>query len=188
MVALVAASSMACAAAPKPQPEAPAPTTQALLLRAEEAERAREYLRAQTLYEQAKALAPDPRSRALAGRAYGRALVFYGEHERAAQEFESAVALTPGDAGLWHDLGIVRHHLGDRAGAEAAFRRARAAAPKDGRPRIALAALLMQQGRHRDALGEYRALLQLRLPEPVREKVQWAVGVLERKLAAPGSR
>lgn len=174
---------------PARAPASPAVQTLALIERAEAAEKKREYLQAQSLYAQAKYTAPDDVSRAHAARTYARALIFYGEHQRAAVELTEAAKLEPGDAGTWHDLGMIRHALADLAGAETAFRRSVQAAPGDGRSRIALAALLMKQKRHQEALVEYRALLTIDLPEPVRKKVRWAVDVLERRLSrAPRNR
>jgi Flp pilus assembly protein TadD len=76
---------------------------------------------------------------------------------------------------------MVRHRLGDFAGAEAAFRRSIRIRPRDPRSRIALAALLAKQRRYPAALVEYRALLSLDLPSRVRDKVRWAVRLLEGK-------
>lgn len=161
----------------------------ALIDAAHEAESAREYLRAQALYEQAKEAAPDAPSRAVAARAYGRALIFYGEYDRAEKELSEAARLQPDDPGTWHDVGMVRHRLGDDPGAERAFREAIHRAPRDGRPRLALAALLTKQTRFVEALDEYRQLARLDLPERVRASVAWAIqaleGELERTPAAP---
>jgi tetratricopeptide (TPR) repeat protein len=167
-----------------PRPTRPDPTTTALIERAEAAERARRYDRAEALYRRAKDQAPDAPSRAVATRALARALIFWGEYRRGAAELEHAAALDPGDAGTWHDLGMVRHHQGDVAGAELALGRAVALAPADARPRIALAALLWKHGRYADALRQYRALQALELPETLRAKVDWAVRSLRRRLEA----
>lgn len=155
-----------------------APSTRALLESAERAEARRDYLKAQSLYERARRDAPDQHSRARAARAYGRALAFYGEHERAARELALACQLDPNDAGACHDLGVLQHRLGDLKGAEDALRRAVAASPRDGRSRIALAALLMKQSRYRDALREYQAMRDVPLPQAVREQVDWAIRTL----------
>lgn len=169
----------------RPEIKSPAPQTLALIERAERAESQRDYLRAQTLYAQAKDTAPDETSRAHAARTYGRALNFYGEHERAATQLSEASELEPRDAGTWHDLGIARNALGDPTGAERALRRSVDLAPDDGRSRIALAAVLMNQKRYRDALAEYRALSSVDLPRRVRAQVEWAIDALEKHLA-PG--
>jgi hypothetical protein len=152
---------------------------------AEAAEKARRYDVADALYLQARAGAPDAPSHAMAALAHGRALVFWGEYERAASALEEATQHAPGEAGAWHDLGMVRHQLGDLAGAEVAFRRAVQASPRDGRPRLALAALLWKQRRHQDALHEYEILAALDLPERVHDRVLWAIDTLRRLVATP---
>lgn len=170
---------------PAPEPATPAPATRALLERAEAAERERRYDRADALYREARGRAPDPASRAAAAVAHGRALVFWGAYQQAEAALDEATRLAPGNAGAWHDLGMVRHELGDLAGAEIAFRRSVAVQPRDGRSRIALAALLWKQRRLRDALREYESLAELELPERVRDRVDWAIHTLRRQLAEP---
>jgi tetratricopeptide (TPR) repeat protein len=177
---------MAACGASAPAPAQPSPATRDLLARAEAAEKERRYDRAQALYVQARRQAPDPASSAAAALAHGRALIFWGEHEQAQAALEDATRSAPGNAGAWHDLGMVRHERGDLAGAELAFRRSIAASPRDGRPRLALAALLWKQRRHADALREYEALAGLDLPQRVQERVQWAIATLRRLIAAPG--
>jgi tetratricopeptide (TPR) repeat protein len=166
------------------RPNRPDSATLALIARAEAAETERRYDRAEALYRQAKDQAPDAPNRALATRTLARALIFWGEYRRGEAELEHAAALDPGDAGTWHDLGMVRHHQGDATGAEIALRRAVDLAPADARPRIALAALLWKHGRHEDALRQYRALQAMDLPEKVRAKVDWAVRTLRRRINA----
>lgn len=123
----------------------------------------------------------------MAARAYGRARIFWGEYAQGTAELEESVELDPGDAGTWHDLGIVRHQQGDMAGAEQALRRAISLRPDDGRPRIALAALLWKNERYREALREYQALETINLPDGVRDKVEWAIETLRRKLDGQGA-
>jgi hypothetical protein len=60
---------------------------------------------------------------------------------------------------------------------------ASAAAPPDPRPHLALAALLVNAGRHREALGTYRELLGLDLPSRTRSAVRRGLALLERELA-----
>lgn len=175
---------IACGGA-TPAPEKPGRGTQDLLARAEAAEKERRYDHADALYRQARREAPDPASGAAAALAHGRALIFWGEYDQAEEALEEATRQAPGNAGAWHDLGMVRHERDDPAGAEAAFRRSIAASPRDGRPRLALAALLWKQRRHPDALREYEALAGLELPERVREQVQWAITTLRGLVAAP---
>ncbi|WP_428269323.1 tetratricopeptide repeat protein [Haliangium sp.] len=185
LAALLMLAPAGCGARPA---AAPAPSTQALLEQAEAAHAQRRYDRAEALYRQARAEAPDDDSRALAARAHGRALITWGELEPAAAALAEATRLRPDDAGAWHDLGMVRHQLGDPAAAEAAFRSSIAARPDDARSRIALAALLWKHERHRAALREYEALAELTLPTRVREQVEWAIATLRRRLAEdPGA-
>lgn len=179
---LVVLGTAACLATPPPV--RPGPDTAALIEQAEVAEKERRYDRARALYLEAKAAAPDDHSRALAARTYGRALIFWGEYQRAGTELDEAVRLEPGDPGAWHDLAMLRHGQGDMPGAEAAFRRSIAAAPDDGRSRIALAALLWEHGRLGEALSEYQALSELDLPPRVRDKVAWAIRTLRQRLDA----
>jgi tetratricopeptide (TPR) repeat protein len=176
---------MAACGASAPAPAQPAKATRDLLARAEVAEKERRYDRAQAFYVEARRQAPDPASGAAAALAHGRALIFWGDYEQAQAALEDATRAAPGNPGAWHDLGMVRHERGDLAGAEAAFRRSIAASPRDGRPRLALAALLWKQRRHPDALREYEALAGLELPQRVHEQVQWAIATLRRSIAAP---
>jgi eukaryotic-like serine/threonine-protein kinase len=167
---------------PEAREPAVAEVTTEWIERAHAAERERRYDRARQAYQRAIAGAPDDFSRGHGHRELGRALVFWGEYEAGQEALERAVALRPGDAPAWHDLGIVRHQLGDLTGAEAALTRAAALAPRDPRPRIALAALLWNQERLTEALAQYDALAGLELPEAVREKVEWARSTLRGRL------
>lgn len=182
---LVALLHLGCGApvASRPGPDEPVATTRALLAQAEAAEAQRRYDRAQALYVQARREAPDQVSQAAAALAHGRALIFWGEYALAEVALAEAARLQPDQARAWHDLGMVRHRLGDLAGAEAALRRSVAVLPDDGRSRIALAALLWQQGRLREAVREYEALHTLDLPARVRDRVAWAIATLRRRLA-----
>jgi tetratricopeptide (TPR) repeat protein len=174
----------ACGSAP-PAPREPSPATEDLLAQAEAAEKERHYDRAQALYTRARRQAPDAASGATAALAHGRALIFWGEYEQAEAALEEATRHAPDNPGAWHDLGMVRHERGDLPGAEIAFRRSIAASPRDGRPRLALAALLWKQHRHRDALREYEALASLDLPRRVHEQVDWAIATLRRLVEPP---
>lgn len=176
---------VACAGAPRPQPAAPA--TLDTLEQAEARERARRYDEARNLYRSAVDTAPDDRSRAYAARRFAAALLFWGELEAAEAELVTVVRLEPADPAAWHDLGIVRHRRGDIAGAEHALRRALANAPRDPRPRIALAALLVNERRLREALAQYEALLELELPERTRAAVERGIELLRRELSGSGA-
>lgn len=167
----------ACAGA---RPPAPSAATRAAIERAEAHQAARRHDLARAEYERAIAAAPDVASEVYARTELASTLAFWGELAAAAGELERVVALAPETARAWHDLGILRHHLGDEPGAEAALRRAAALAPREPRPRIALAALLWRRGDRAGARAEYEALLELDLPARVREQVEWAIGELSR--------
>ncbi len=80
----------------------------------------------------------------------------------------------------WHDLGVVRARLGDTAGAERALARAISLDPAEPRPRVALAAMMVNQHRWDDALAQYRALEKMALPERMREAVARAIELIEK--------
>lgn len=168
---------LGCGAAPAPAPAPPPDPVGVELARAEQAERARRHDLAREHYLKAIAAARDPASLARARREFAETLVTWGEDAEAIAQLEAAVAAKP-DAAAWHDLGILRHHRGDVAGATRALEQARGLAPKDPRPRIALAALRWKSGDRSGAAAEYRGLLELDLPEKVRAKVRWALDEL----------
>lgn len=62
---------------------------------------------------------------------WARGLIDEGDHAAAAELLAEVVALAPGFAAAWFALGDVREHLGDAAGAVAAFEKARDADPRD---------------------------------------------------------
>ncbi len=169
-----------CGAAARPQPSA---ATRREVVAAEMALRSRDYDGARAAFARAIAGSPDPASEAYARSELADMLLLVDERAAAAAELERVTALRPDDPRRWHDLGIVRHTLGDVDGAATALGRARALAPADPRPRIALAALLWQRGDRAGAAREYRALLDLELPARVRAKVEWAIVELARPAA-----
>jgi Flp pilus assembly protein TadD len=165
-----------------PAPTGPSPQVRAEIERAEAAEQARRHDAARAHYRRAIASARDPTSIAVARREYAETLVTWGEYPEAIAQLEGSLAARP-SAAAWHDLGLLRNNQGDVAGALAALEQARALAPRDPRPRVALAALRWKSGDRAGAAAEYRALLDLPLPERLRSKVQWALD----ELAKPGS-
>lgn len=169
----------ACAATPK-APARPADGVRAEIEQAEQAERARRHDVARDHYQRAVAAARDAESIAFARYEFAETLMSWGEVPEAIAQLEGVVAAKPAHAAAWHDLGILRHHQGDDAGATAALVQARGLAPRDPRPRIALAALRWKRGDVAGAEAEYRALLDLDLPANVRAKVQWALEQLPR--------
>jgi tetratricopeptide (TPR) repeat protein len=148
--------------------------TRALVDVARDHERSRRYDLARAAYERAIAQAPDAGSAAWASRQLATALLFWGDYPAAKRALERTVRLRPAEVSAWHDLGIVRAHQGDPAGAETAFRRSIALRPRAPMSRLALAALLVNQRRFPDALAEYDALLALELPERYRAAIERA--------------
>ena len=161
-------------------PPAPSPTVvvRAEIERAETAERARDHELARLHYRRAIDQARDPDSIAFARHEYAETLVTWGEAPEAQAQLELAATARPADASVWHDLGLLRHHAGDDAGAIQALARAEQLAPADPRPRKALAALYWVRGDKAGAAREYRALLQLELPDRLRAKIEWALAEL----------
>jgi tetratricopeptide (TPR) repeat protein len=162
---------------------------------AEASESKRQHFEARAHYERAVAAAEqrrDAKAIGYARRAFAETLATWGETEAARTQLEGAVVASPGDPIAWQMLGILRAKLGDTPGAFAALDRSKALAPRAWIPRRDLAVLhwSLGEGRTADpdpakaaahraaALGEYRAMLELDLPDRLREKVQWAIGVL----------
>jgi tetratricopeptide (TPR) repeat protein len=176
-VALTACAIACGGAARRPEPSEP---TRRQVATAEEALRRRDYDGARAAYARAIETAPDGASEAFARRELADMLLLFDERQAAAAELVRITALRPDDPRTWHDLGIVRHSLGEIEGAAAALEKAKALAPDDARPRVALAALLWEHGAKAAAKREYEALLLLDLPPRLREKVEWAIGELSR--------
>src|SRR6188474_3008013 len=141
-VAIALATACAHGAAPR----GPAASVRAEVGQAETAEKARQHDVARSHYQRAIAAAHDPDSIAFARHEYAETLVSWGEAPEARAQLEIAVAANPADPGAWHDLGLLRHHAGDDAGAILALQRAEQLAPRDTRPRTALAALYWKRG------------------------------------------
>jgi tetratricopeptide (TPR) repeat protein len=163
---------------------------------AESAERARQHDVARARYEHAVADAKDADSIAFARGHFGETLATWGEYRDAIAQLEAAVAAGPGDASIWYNLGIVREHEGNSRGAQDALEHAEKLAATDWRPRIALSALHWKlavacycahgEACARDAdaaAAEYRALLELDIPDRMRAKVKWALDQLARPQA-----
>ena len=179
--ALAAALCLAAACAHSPAPRGPTAEVRAEIARAEAAEKARRHDVARAHYERAIAAARDPDSTAYARHEYAETLVSWGEAPEARAQLEAAVAAKPGDPGAWHDLGLLRHQAGDEPGAIQALARAEELAPRDVRPRTALAALYWRLGDRTNAAREYRAMLELDLPDRLRAKVEWALAELAKR-------
>jgi tetratricopeptide (TPR) repeat protein len=180
LLALVALVALAGCGGRAPAPAGPSAQVRAEIEQAEAAERARRHDVAREHYRRAVAAARDAESIAFARREFAETLVSWGEYPEAIVQLEVSLAARP-DAGAWHDLGLLRNNRGDVPGALAALEQARALAPRDVRPRVALAALRWKSGDPSGAAAEYRALLELDLPQRLRARVQWALGELAKR-------
>lgn len=181
LLALVAA----CGAAPPAPPRATiAPATTAAVERAEAAERARQHDVARAAFTAAIADAPDVPSAVFARRAFADMLLQWGDLAAAHAQLAAITQATPSDASAWHDLGIVASAEADDIGARAALTEARRLAPRDLRPRLALAALAWRTGDRDGARVEYEALLELDPPAALRAKIEWALRTLADPAAA----
>jgi len=175
---LLALVCVAACARGTPAPRGPAAAVRSEIAAAETAEKARQHDVARAHYQRAIDQAHDPDSIAFARHEYAETLVTWGEAPAARAQLELAVAALPADASLWHDLGLLRHHAGDDPGAIQALGRAEQLAPRDARPRTALAALYWKRGDKANAVLEYRRMLELDLPDRLRAKVEWALAEL----------
>ena len=168
---------VACAA-PKPPPQAPSAVVKADLDRAENAELHRQHEAARAEYERALADAKTPETVSMARLAYAETLGTWGETARAVEVLEAGVALAPRDAALWNDLGVFYHLVGNDPKALAALEKSKALAPRDWRPRRQLAMLLVVIHEYDRAAAEYRAMLELDLPDRLRAAVHKALELL----------
>jgi tetratricopeptide (TPR) repeat protein len=153
------------------------------ILRAEDAEKARRHDEARKYYELAvtdATASKDKTSVHIAHREYGETLATWGEIEAAKVQLDASIAAIDSDPIAWQMLGIVRNKLGDVAGAFAALEKSKALAPKAWIPRRDLAVLHWSQGHREQALAEYKAMLELDLPERLRDKVEWAISALSK--------
>ncbi len=166
------------AACGRPVPRAPAPIVRSEIEQAEGHERARRHDQARVHYQRAVASARDPASIAFARREYGETLMSWGEFPEAIAQLEGVVAADPTHAASWNDLGLLFHNQGNDTRAIEALGRAKQLAPADFRPRRNLAVLLWKRGDRAGARAEYRAMLELELPDRLRVQVKWAVDEL----------
>jgi len=183
--AIVIALALAAGCGGRQPRTGPSPTTLAAIEHAEDAEQARDHETARARYLDAIATAPDRASQVFARHELADTLLSWGEVDAGRVQLEAIVQLAPEDAPAWHDLGLVRHNLGDNPGAITALERARDLARDDPRPRISLAALRWKLGDLPAALVEYRALAELDLPERLRTRVEWAIECLAQPTAGP---
>jgi len=156
----------------------PSQSTIDLVDRADAAELKRDHATARQLYEDAIAKAPNPASERFARHEFADTLASWGEVDNLAAQLEAIVRIAPRDAAAWHDLGVVRHNLGDDAGAMTALLEAQKLAPGDPRPRIALAQMYWIAGDTASALAEYTELRKMDLPDRLAAKVDAAIKYL----------
>lgn len=83
--------------------------------------------------------------------ARARLLQAQGQGELAATQLEELCGQAPEDAGVWLDLGLARHRLGQRERALKAFREAGQRAPNDARAAANQITLLQELGRWQEA-------------------------------------
>jgi Flp pilus assembly protein TadD len=177
------------AACARPAPRGPTAAVQTEIERAETAERARRHDEARGHYQRAIANAHAPVSIAFSRREYGETLMSWGELPEAIAQLEGVIAVEPTHVASWNDLGLLYHHQGNDTRAIAALERARELAPRDWRPRRNLAVLRWKRGDRAGALAEYTAMLELDLPERLRDKVTWAIDELGKPASgSPGPR
>ena len=162
------------------------PEVRQALLDAEHAESKRAHLEAEKHYERALSVARNAESKALAHREYGSTLVFWGEEERALVQFRASLEADPNQARVWHDSGVLLSRSGRQEGAQRALSKAVELAPADPRPRIALAALLVNMGAYRDALSQYRAILRLDIPPKIETAARKAIEILRIEIEKQG--
>jgi tetratricopeptide (TPR) repeat protein len=188
--AVIVAVVVAACARPAPRVPAPAEDVRREIDQAETAERARRHDEARTHYQRAVANAKDPASIAFARREYGETLMSWGEYPEAIAQLEGVIAVAPNHVASWNDLGLLHHNQGNDTRAIEALERARDLAPRDWRPRRNLAVLRWKRGDRAGALAEYSAMLELDLPDRLRDKVTWAITELRKPAGAssPGPR
>ena len=144
------------------------------IARAEDAELHRRHDVARVEYERAVADAKDPESASLARREYAETLATWGELPKAVEILEGA----PRDAAVLNDLGVFYHLQGNDPKALAALEKSKELAPRDWRPRRQLAMLLVVMHDYDRASAEYRAMLDLDLPDRLRAAVRKALELL----------
>ena len=161
---------------------APAPSSRDVvrvdIQRAEDAELHRHHDIARQEYQRAVADAKEPDTQRYARREFAETLEHWGEIDGAIAQLEAAVAAVPDDAASWNDLGVLYYQKADTARSLAALERAKALAPRDWRPRRQLAALLVATHDYARASAEYRAMLELDLPDRLRAAVKRALDLL----------
>ncbi len=158
----------------------------ALLLQAEQAERARDYHTARARYQEAIAIAPDQPSAALANREMASALLFWGEYEGAEKRLLQSLVHDGTQVRVWHDLAIVQVQLKKHDAALASLEKGLKLAPREPRIHVAYAALLVKEKRYVDAIAQYEHLLTLPIPPRVEQATHKALQILAAEVRSGG--
>jgi tetratricopeptide (TPR) repeat protein len=112
----------------------------------------------------------------------------WGEVEQARPRLEEAVRRGARDAETWHALGLVRLHVGDLDGAEAAYRSGAAANPAGAESWLGLATVAVVRGDAQKALEAYAEVLARRPTfAPAELGRAWALAKLGRLADARGA-
>jgi tetratricopeptide (TPR) repeat protein len=119
-------------------------------------ELAHRYDEALDAYDEAAAAAP---TRLEGPREGGMRCARWGEADLAAPRLEEAVRRGAHDSETWHTLGLVRLHLGDLDGAEAAYHAGYAADPRAVDSLLGLATVAVARGDARAAIEAYDRVL-----------------------------
>jgi tetratricopeptide (TPR) repeat protein len=117
------------------------------------------YDEALAAYDQAATTAP---SSPAGPREGGMRTARWGEVEEARPRLEEAVKRGANDAETWHALGLVRLHLGDADGADAAYRTGATVNPSSPECWLGLATVAVSRDDAAGALAAYERLLVLR--------------------------
>lgn len=141
-------------------------------------ELAHRYDEALAAYDEAAAVAPTSPAGPREG---GMRAARWGEVDAARPRLEEAVRRGANDVETWHALGLVRLHLGDDAGAEAAYRACTAADPRAPECWLGLATVAVSRGDAQSALDAYGQVLERRPGfAPAELGRAWALGKLGR--------
>lgn len=166
------------------RPDTPAaaprtPDAQALFTRALAAQQAGERDRAEALWKQVIAAAPE---HAAPHTNLGIVYRTSGRLEDAIHEYETAIRLDPADAVTYHNLGLAQRARGAWTDAERAYLRALELRPQQVETHYNLGILYdLFLDRPEDALTQYRAVLSLGGPDA--DAVGQWIRTLERRLA-----
>jgi tetratricopeptide (TPR) repeat protein len=113
----------------------------------------KDFARAEALYRQVVAAAPDAKKWS----DLGVILKTQGKHEEAAAAYQRAIELDPKDATTHYNLGNLLRDLGQVDGAVASYRRAVGTNPRLSDAHINLGRLLIEKGRTDEALSHMQA-------------------------------